>query len=123
MNLQKGHQKPRLNSSKTLTLGIPRALANRHREKITEVLPVKVQYSVKLAVKELAGEHHVSTWIREAIIMRLQAEGPHDEEQIHSRAPGPDGHTLLLPPGQGEAGPIPREGEQHARVQEDTGTA
>lgn len=79
MTPQKRHEKARLTSSKTSSLGIPRALANLHREKITEVLPVKVQYSLKSIIQELAGEHHVSTWVREAIIMRLKEESSHEE--------------------------------------------
>lgn len=75
MTLQKKHKTPRLNHSKTLTLGIPRALRNLHREKISEVLPVKVQYSLKLIIQELAGERHVSTWIRQLIIEKLEEEG------------------------------------------------
>lgn len=40
-------------------------------EKISEVLPVKVQLSLKLALKRIAGKRGVSTWVREAIIEKL----------------------------------------------------
>lgn len=47
--------------------GIPRVLEAIHYEKVTEVIPVKVQLSLKKAVPKPQ-----SAWIRQAIIEKLE---------------------------------------------------
>jgi hypothetical protein len=62
------------NCSRNAREGIPTVLENLRYEKVTEVVPVKVQLSLKNCVLRVAGKQKVSTWIREAIIEKLQRE-------------------------------------------------
>ena len=66
------YQEPRPNPSKTHLEGIPEVLANIHLEKATEVIPVKIQ----LSLKNYLIEHKlpVSTFTRTAIIEKLERE-------------------------------------------------
>jgi hypothetical protein len=54
--------------------GIPTVLENLRYEKISEVVPVKMQLSLKLCLKRVAGSKGVSGWIREVIIEKLERE-------------------------------------------------
>lgn len=68
MNRKEGNP-PKAETSETSSLGIP---TFNCVEKLTEVIPVKVQYSLKKIIPKPQ-----STWIREAIIEKLE----HMEEE------------------------------------------
>ena len=64
----------------TRKLGIPKVLSQIRHEKITEVVPVKVQASLKLFLTHHA-EPSVSTWIRQLILTELRREA-HEEARV-----------------------------------------
>ena len=64
---------PRGKHPENLRQGIPKLLAAIRHEKITEVVPVKLQASLKLFLKHHA-EPSVSTWIRRLILTELRRE-------------------------------------------------
>jgi len=51
---------------------IPRVLETLHHEKVSEVIPVKVQLSLKNCLVRIAAGQGVSTWIRQVIIEKLE---------------------------------------------------
>ena len=57
----------------THKLGIPKVLNQIRHEKITEVVPVKVQASLKLFLRHHA-EPTVSAWVRQLILTELRRE-------------------------------------------------
>jgi len=63
-------REPKQNRSDRVNLA--RALEALHREKITDVVPVKVPSSLKNCLIRIAGRRGVSTWIRQAIIEKLE---------------------------------------------------
>ena len=64
----KTHRKP----SKNERNSIAKVLDAVHHEKISEIIPVKVQLSVKNCIKQIAGNQGVSTWVRQVIIEKLR---------------------------------------------------
>jgi len=70
-----------INRSERPSFGIPKVLRNIHYEKISEVVPVKVQLSLKNCLKQLAGNQGVSTWIRELILEKLESMTEEAEER------------------------------------------
>lgn len=74
MTVQKTRRKPRGKPSKNIGSGIPGVLNAIRCEKISETIPVKVQFSLKRFLKQNAGKQGVSAWVREAIILRIREE-------------------------------------------------
>lgn len=74
------HKTPRGKRSKTPGLGIPRVLAAIRHEKINEVVPVRLQLSLKNYIKRQARKEGVSAWIRAAVIEKLILEERKREE-------------------------------------------
>ena len=71
MNNKKRKRIIHINPSKTPLQGIPKVLATIRYEKVSEVIPVKVQLSLKNCLKQLAGKGGVSAWVRGVILERL----------------------------------------------------
>lgn len=69
--MKKSSKEPRPKTSKNEDCGIPRVLEAIHYEKVSETIPVKVHLSVKRCLKRIAGKQGVSTWVREAILEKL----------------------------------------------------
>lgn len=63
---------PRAKPSKNPGLGIPEVFAAIRYEKINEVVPVKLQLSLKKYIKQHARKEGVSAWIRTAILEKLE---------------------------------------------------
>ena len=68
----KSKQEPRGKQPKNPSSGIPRLLAAIKHEKISEVIPVKVPYSLKIYLRQ--RHNPVSTWVRAAILEKLERE-------------------------------------------------
>ena len=68
----KSKQEPRGKQPKNPRQGIPRLLAAIKHEKISEVIPVKVQLSLKNYLKSVKPS--VSSWVRDAILEKLRRE-------------------------------------------------
>lgn len=63
---------PRVNPPKTHLKGIPEVLTSIHLEKASEVIPVKIQFSLKNYLQQ--HKRPVSAFVRTAIIEKLEQE-------------------------------------------------
>lgn len=72
MNDKKQSNSPRQKPSESHTQGIPELFAAIRYEKINEVVPVKLQFSLKKYIKQVAGKKGASAWIREVILEKLE---------------------------------------------------
>jgi len=74
------NKKRRVNPSTLPLPSIPKVLEATHYEKTSEVVPIKVEVSVKNCLRQIGGEQGVSSWIRELILEELRHIAEQDLE-------------------------------------------